>query len=451
MSYCDDILHKARILNLDECEVVSIQKKISTVRITDSEIAEMKQNEDHSIAIRIIDEKKIMSGKASPSQIENILDKILQTKSYLSPKDFWKSLPHASKFTNLERTYDSKLDGISGTKIIDMANEMINSATHKDIERISGSLNVVSDHFQIMNSNGLDCSDDSTYISGTINADSEIGSTPVSGVGAICSRTLDNFSPDQIGRDATEMCIGSINPKHIEQDSYSIIFEPYAFGELLAFVVASNFNLKTYAEKRSCFSDNIEAKISSEGFSLVDDPHIPDGIGSKPFDDEGNATVPQFLIKNGIFSNLFSDSFDAFKEGTSPSGNAIRQGSPMGRSSQPNPVSLPHNLRVVDGEMSKDEIVNDTKHGLLVGRLWYTYPVNPEHGDFSCTTRSGIRIIEDGKISSPGKSVRIVHNLKTLLKNISAIGMDSKNVLQWSALPAITPSVRVDRVGVNPI
>ena len=115
------------------------------------------------------------------------------------------------------------------------------------------------------------------------------------------------------------------------------------------------------------------------------------------------------------------------------------------------PIPLPHNLKVSIGDITKDEIIQETKKGLLVGRLWYTYPVNPEQGDFSCTARSGIRLIENGKIVNPGGSVRIVHNLKTLLKNISAIGNDSRNILQWNSLPSITPSVRVDSVRVSPI
>ena len=94
--------------------------------------------------------------------------------------------------------------------------------------------------------------------------------------------------------------------------------------------------------------------------------------------------------------------------------------------------------------------MRDTKKGILVGRLWYTYPVNPEQGDFSCTARSGIKIIENGKIC-PGGSVRIVHNLNTLLKNISSIGNDPKNILQWGSIPSITPTVKVEKIRVSPL
>jgi PmbA protein len=263
---------------------------------------------------------------------------------------------------------------------------------------------------------------------------------------------LSKFSPEQIGSDAKKMCIESINPQKINSDKYSIIFDPYSVGELLSFVVASNFNFKTLSEKKSCFSNNFKNKVSVEEFNLIDDPHIPEGIGTKAIDDEGVKTKKIKLIENGVFENVFSNSYDSYKEGKKESsGNAIRMGSPVGRSADPIPISAPHNLTVTPGNTSQEDMIKDTKHGLLVGRLWYTYAVNPIKGDFSCTARSGIRIIENGEIKGPGKSVRIVHNLTTLLKNISSIGNDQRRVIQWASLPSITPSIKVENISVNSI
>ena len=179
---------------------------------------------------------------------------------------------------------------------------------------------------------------------------------------------------------------------------------------------------------------------------MIDDPHSPQGIGSKPFDDEGIATKPQPFIEKGVFKNTFSDSYNAFKVGKKTSGNASRPGSPMGRDADPIPISSPHNLKIIEGDMTQDEMIAQTEHGLLVGRLWYTYAVNPIKGDFSCTARSGIQIIENGKVKSPGKPVRIVHSLPKMLQNISAIGKNSKNLLQWASIPSIAPSIKVDGI-----
>jgi PmbA protein len=453
LSALDKALEYSRKLKIDECEIVHVKRKITTVRITDSEIFELKENLDESYGIRIIHDKKIASIQTSnDNEIQKSIEGSLLTTSHLKSRKFWKSLPHELKSrNNLEGVYDKKLDKISGSDATDIAQNMINHTLDHKINMISGSLNIVSENFQIANSNGLSATDKGTYVSGIINADSQVGESEVSGIGQGCCRTLDRFSAEQIGNDAKTMCVESINPQKCESGEYTIIFEPYSVGEILAFVVSSNFNFKTYSEKKSCFSNSFKEKIAVDDFSLIDNPHISQGIGSKSFDDEGIKTKINTLIDNGVFTNTFCNLFDSFKEGIESTGNASRPGSPMGRSAESIPVSMPHNMQIKSGSVSQEDMIKDTKRGLLVGRLWYTYAVNPIKGDFSCTARSGIRIIENGKIKSPGKSVRIIHNLPKLFQNISAVGNNEKNVLQWASLPSITPSIKVEKIKVDSI
>ncbi|MGY5148104.1 MAG: TldD/PmbA family protein [Candidatus Nitrosopumilus sp. bin_7KS] len=452
MSALEKALSHSKKLKIDECDVTSVKKKITTIRITDSEIVEIKQNFDESYGVRLIHDKKIASMQTTNEEdIEQTMLKALRATSNLKSREFWRGLPDKADHTQLDGTFDTKLDQISGTECTDIAQNMINSTNNDKVNTITGSLHIVSEKYQLMNSHGLDFVDKSTYISGIINAESEHGETPVSGIGHACGRTLSNFSPQQIGKDAKTMCIESINPQKINSDTYSIIFEPYSVGELLAFVITSNFNFKTFREKKSCFSNSYEKEIAVEQLNLIDDPHIPEGIGTKSVDDEGIKTQKQNLIEKGIFKNTFSNLFDSYKEGKQSTGNASRPGSPMGRSSEPIPTSSPHNLKIVSGDYSQEEMIKETKKGLLVGRLWYTYAVNPIRGDFSCTARSGIRIIKNGEIIGPGKSVRIIHNLPNMLKNISAIGNNQRNVIQWASLPSITPSLKAENIAVNSI
>ena len=452
MSALDKALNHSKNIGINECEIVIVKKKITTVRITDSEIAEIKQNFSEDYGIRLIHDKKIASIQTTNQQdIEKAINNAFKTSSNLNARDFWGGLPHDTALKQLDGTFDERLEKISGTEVMDIVQNMINSADNEKVNTITGSLNIVSENFEIANSNGLHLNEKATYISGIINAESEYGTLPVSGIGHASGRTLSNFSAEQVGNDAKIMCIESINPQKIDSDNYSIIFEPYSVGELLAFVVAANFNFKTFSEKKSCFSNNFEEKIAIEQLSLIDDPHISEGIGTKSVDDEGTETKKRNLIEKGIFKNTFSNLFDSYKEGKQSSGNASRSGSPMGRSSEPIPMSAPHNLKISPGDISQEDMIKDTKHGLLVGRLWYTYAVNPIKGDFSCTARSGIRIIENGEIKGPGKSVRIIHNLSTMLKNISEIGNNPKNVIQWASLPSIVPTLKAENIMVNSI
>ena len=452
MSIVEKALNHSKKIGIDECEIVVVKKKITTVRITDSEIAEIKQNFDESYGIRIIHQKKIASNQTTDKQnINKNIENIFDTISNLKPREFWEELPYKSRLKKLDGVFDEKLENISGSNAMDIAQDMINSTINNKVSTITGSLNIVSEDVQLSNSNGLELADESTYITGIINAESEFGNIPVSGIGHASGRTLLNFSAERIGKDAKNMCIKAINPQKIDSGKYSIIFEPYSVGELLAFVVAVNFNFKTFSEKKSCFSNEFNKKIGVEQLDLVDDPYIPEGIGSKAIDDEGIETQKKHFIEKGVFTNTFSNLFDSYKKEKQSTGNASRGGSPMGRSSEPIPIASPHNLKITAGTSSQEDMIKDTKHGLLVSRLWYTYAVNPIKGDFSCTARSGIRRIENGNIVEPGKSVRIIHNLPTMLKNISEIGNNQKNVIQWASLPSITPSIKVENITVNSI
>ena len=447
MSALEKALNHSKKIGIDECEVVKVCKKITTVRITDSEITEVKQNFDKNYGVRIINKKRITSFQTTnKSNIEDLMEESLNQSRNIKPRKFWKGLPYKKPNKTLEKTFDSNLDEISNSDITDVAQKMISSTQHKKVNTITGSLNIVSEKFELQNSLNLVLEDKATYISGIINAESEYGILPVSGIGQACGRTLAGFSPFEIGNDAKTMCIESINPQKVDSGEYSVIFEPYSVGELLAFVIASNFNLKIFSEKKSCFSKEFEEKIAVDEFTLTDDPHATEGIGTKPYDDEGVSTKKENLIEKGIFKNIFSNLFESYKENKYSSGNASRIGSPLGRSAEPIPISSPHNLKIERGQESQEEMIKDTKRGLLVGRLWYTYAVNPIKGDFSCTARSGIRIIENGEIKSPGKSVRIIHNLPSMLKNISGIGNNQKNVIQWASLPSITPSLKIEKI-----
>lgn len=453
MSACERALGFAKQIHVDECEVVFVQKKITTVRITDSKIAEIKQNLDKNLGIRIIHQKKISSAQTNNiDDVKGPIEQAVKLAKFQKPKKFWQFLPQdGGTLTTIKKTFDKKLEEISGEMVVDIAQAIINAATNSKVSRISGSLNVVSENFEISNSSGLSKNDKGTYIAATINTESEKSSAAVSGLGHASCRTLEAFSAESVGNDAATMCAESVNPKKPESGKYSIIFDPYSVGELLAFVFAANFSLKTYSYKRSCFSDKIGTKVAVEDFSLVDDPHLPEGLGSKSFDEEGVATKPQPFIQKGVFKNLYSDCFYAFREGQKTSANAARSGSPMGRGAEPIPIPAPHNLRVTEGKMKRDEIIQDTKNGLLIGRLWYTYAVNPTKGDFSCTARSGIRIIKGGQIIGPGSSVRIIHNMPKMIQEISAIGNDSKNVLQWASLPSTAPTIKAENIKVSSI
>ena len=72
MSALEKAITYSKKAGIDECEIVSVKKNITTVRITDSEIVEIKQNFDENFGIRLIHNKKIASIQTTNE--ENIPD-----------------------------------------------------------------------------------------------------------------------------------------------------------------------------------------------------------------------------------------------------------------------------------------------------------------------------------------------------------------------------------------
>jgi PmbA protein len=438
--------------NADEAESFMLDKEVITIRLARSSIVEAKAVREKGMAIRIVKDKRIAGSSTSlldDEHIQRAVGEAISSTSMMQRKDEWISLP--SGVTDaLDGCYDRMLEDMSVEDTTRVAYRMLDGIDEELV--VSGVLHVVKEYASIANSNGINMSEKSTYIIGSITADYGNDYTGrVSGVGFNAARTLRSFNAESIAREASEMALNSRNASKAEMGTYSIIFEPYALGELLSFVFAYNFNAKAYQDKRSCFHGSIGKSISVDELSILDEPRRYDGLGSKSFDDEGVATYNKYVVEDGVMKGLVYDSFYAYKDNVKSTGNAVRSGYPVGRGVNPLPYPSFHNIVVRDGSYRKDEIIKDTKHGLIVGRLWYTYAVNPEQGDFSCTARSGIFEVKDGEVIGARRMVRIVDNLKRVLMNISAIGRDSRQILQWHAIPCITPSIRVDGVRIVPL
>ncbi len=126
MSALEKALNHSKNIGINECEIIVVKKKIITVRITDSEIAEIKQNFDENYGIRLIHDKKITSIQTTNQQeIEKTIDSALKTSSKLKARDFWEGLPHEATLKQLDGTFDEKLEKISGPKVMDIAQNLI--------------------------------------------------------------------------------------------------------------------------------------------------------------------------------------------------------------------------------------------------------------------------------------------------------------------------------------
>ena len=145
--------------------------------------------------------------------------------------------------------------------------------------------------------------------------------------------------------------------------------------------------------------------IFPEHLSITEQPHLPRGLGSSPFDAEGARTEQRKLVDNGVLTGYVLGSYSARRLGLEPTGNA----------------GGVHNLRVSYQGLSFDDLVKQMGRGLVVTDLM-GFGINMVTGDYS-RGASGFWV-ENGEIVYPVEEITIAGNLADMFKNIVACAND---------------------------
>jgi PmbA protein len=183
----------------------------------------------------------------------------------------------------------------------------------------------------------------------------------------------------------------------------------------------------------SFLAGRVGETIASELLTVIDDGLRPGGLGSRPFDGEGQASRRNIVLERGRLASYLLDSYSARKLGLRSTGNAAR-----GAGSAP--TAAPSNFWLEPGRSSLEQLIATTPRGLLVTEL-IGQGFNPVTGDYS-RGAAGLWI-EGGELTGPVEEITIAGNFGDMLRDIDAVGSD----LVWLGRVA-SPSLRIARMTV---
>ncbi len=230
-----------------------------------------------------------------------------------------------------------------------------------------------------------------------------------------------------VGRRAADRALRRLGGRRVPTCEVPVIFDHVTAPSLLGHLVGC---LSGYAVYRgtSFLAERMGETIASERITVVDDGRRPGGLGSKPFDGEGQPTRRNVLVERGRLSSWLLDTYSARKLGQRSTGNASR-----GPGSSPGVG--PTNLWLEPGDRTLDEIIAGTERGLLVTEL-IGMGFQAVTGDYS-RGAAGLWI-ENGEIAFPVEEITIAGHLGRMLESIDQVGSE----LLWLGRVA-SPPLRV--------
>ncbi|HEX8059563.1 MAG TPA: TldD/PmbA family protein [Cyclobacteriaceae bacterium] len=261
----------------------------------------------------------------------------------------------------------------------------------------------------IANNKGLYAYNKSTSVDFTVTMRTNDGTG--SGWAAQNLNDVSKLNAGETSKIAIDKALMSREAKAIEPGKYTVILEPAAGADLLRLML--NMNARTADEGRSFLSKKgggtkLGEKLVDERVNIYSDPWNEIAPAS-PWSGDGLPRQKMDLIRNGVVSNLFYDRYWASQKNVAP-------------------VPFPGNAIMEGGNASFEDMIKDTKRGVLVTRFWYIRPVDPQTLLFTGLTRDGTFFIENGKIKHPIKNFRfnespiiMLNNLETLGKQVRAV------------------------------
>lgn len=442
-------LELTRKSGAEQAEAFVSENLVTTVRIAANRVVETKHVCDRGIGLRAAVGQKV--GFACGNDLSQELSKRAASMARARPPnpDF-NGFPEPAKPKKMKDIYDRALARLQPERATELSDLMLQVALDFDrrVVDASGALNAVIERCAIANTNGLAVLDETTRIFGHLTVEAR-GAGRSEGAAWLGSTCLRGFDPGEVGKRAAELAVNSLSPKKVKPGKYNVILEPAAVAELFYHVFGYAVNGRDVYNRISYLADKLEKVVAVEGLSIHDWGNMSGGLYSKTFDDEGVPTQRTPLIERGKLVGFVYNRYYAGKANVNSTGNGLRLTDMPGRYYGAEPSPHITNLAIDPGDFKREELIADTKNGLLLSRIWYTYPITPQLGDFSTTSRCGF-FIHNGEVVGAAQQVRIHENLPRLIKHITGIGNDVKQTMPWGAVAAVcTPSLRFGDVRIS--
>jgi len=220
-------------------------------------------------------------------------------------------------------------------------------------------------------------------------------------------------SSEHIAAETLRRAEDTIGSGPIASGAYPMLLLNRAAGRVLG-VLGGPLGGGALHQRRSCLADKIGESIGASGFTLLDDPTIPRGLGSSPRDGDAFIARPRDIVRDGVLKSYYLNMYYARKLGLAPT---------TGGSS---------NWIVPPGSRSYAEIAATLPKAILVtGFLGGNS--NPATGDFSFGIKG--TLLEHGEPTKALSEMNVSGNVTEIFHHLGEVADDPWT---WSSVRSPT-------------
>lgn len=423
---------------VDGIEVSVSASNVATSRFANNGMTQNQSPQRVSISVRVQKagkQARLSSDQLSASAIKALVDNAIVAASFLEKDDEMLPLVKPEKRSHIKNVnrYDAKTAKFTPDQRAKAIAEMVAIAEERNLI-CAGVFETGAWVQAIGNSEGLFRyhRETSAEVSITMRQIEAASGAESTGWAKLHSPRVGDIDATALARRAADKAVASANPAELPPGKYTVILEPPAVLDLLAFLW-SDLAGTSHVDKLSCFLNQLGQKIVGDNI-VVDDDVFHALQSGAPFGGEGLQRQVVRLIDHGVVKNLVYGRRSAKKLGTETTGHGLQEPSAEGE--------YPLNIVVAGGNTSLDEMIRTTDRGILLTRVWYVREVDPTTKIVTGMTRDGTFLVENGAIKSGIKNFRFNQSLLDLLRNVVAMSPAQRTAGE-EGIPAVVPAMKV--------
>jgi PmbA protein len=419
------------MLKAQKAQAMLRQSVSSEVGFENDRLKATRSAQKIEITLKVILENKIgTSTTTDVTDIDGVVQRALETAEFGSQVHF--QLPEPQEIPQV-KTCDQDVLPVTKTEMVQLGQEMVDRIkTYNPEILVNAGVYKRAYQTQFANSRGVRLSGENTDFGLGVDGTLVRGSDMLfagRGLGRRC-RQIDHLA---LADRAIHWFRIAERTAQIRSADMPIIFTPEGLAVLLL-TLRLALDGKNVLLGQSPMKGKLGVQAMDTKFSLIDDPLVDYAAGSSAFSDEGLPRRRTPLIENGVLRSFMYDLDTAGRAGAQPTGHDTWRS--------------PTNWIIPPGDTSNEEMIRNTKEGLLVHYLMGLGFGNPISGEFSVNVQLGYKI-ENGEIVGRVKNVMLAGNVFDALKDINAIGdYPEWSGGDWSFISMYAPPIKVNKLSV---